>query len=408
MIELNLDRCVGAAADHVAKIIPSLLQYSPIDQFMAVLRISRGNELFEIVKSCVEIQKTRNSLSGLWISVCGTGNAINLNDLHIVLVLRKLQGIQPSQYIDDLCSLEKDVDSSGIYYFAAWGAKIDSKIVLTDTLKLVPWSEVPECRQKIDLSPSTHVGIREDVWYEPNFALEVAIPRMVEVYRRHGGVNFPKLETAANAFKIVADTLRVMMLSGETPMWLIGAWPLPNSQKIRAMSGGSSLSTFQSSPFISRIAVDPSPLDVQILQDLLKKWSAASEETREALRVSIDRGCSAALSVDESAAALDQGISFETILMHGQNNNTSEITYRISVRAAKLIGGSPEYQYRVFKLVKGLYRLRSKIAHGGKHDFSQAERNDLDDGRKLYVQVVRKILEVGRFPEWERDVVFTN
>ncbi len=60
---------------------------------------------------------------------------------------------------------------------------------------------------------------------------------------------------------------------------------------------------------------------------------------------------------------LDIAIAFEAIFLN-DNESTKELTYRLSVRAAKFLGKNKNEKENIFKIVNDLYKYRSKIAHG--------------------------------------------
>lgn len=66
---------------------------------------------------------------------------------------------------------------------------------------------------------------------------------------------------------------------------------------------------------------------------------------------------------DDPERLLDIGIVFEAIFLNDGNHH--ELKYRLSLRAARLLGKTLEERRNIFYIVKNLYDLRSAIAHGG-------------------------------------------
>lgn len=75
---------------------------------------------------------------------------------------------------------------------------------------------------------------------------------------------------------------------------------------------------------------------------------------------------------DDPERLLDIGIAFEAIFLN--DGNHQELKYRLSLRAAKLLGKTLEERRNIFHIVKNLYDLRSAIAHGG--TLNDKKRND--------------------------------
>jgi hypothetical protein len=78
---------------------------------------------------------------------------------------------------------------------------------------------------------------------------------------------------------------------------------------------------------------------------------------------------------DDAEKLLDLAIAFESIYLN--DGETKELTYRLSLRVARLLGNSVDERYEIFNIIKDLYKYRSKVAHGENLDSlknSDAER----------------------------------
>jgi hypothetical protein len=404
--DTDLDDRVSAAASFVMSIVPNFLKLEPIDQFFVVLKISRDNDLFDAIDNFEAVKKARQEINGLWLTICSSGSGIELSKLHVLLVINCLNGTMPTQYLSELTSLPQEDDLTGVLYFAVWGSETANSIALTDQVKLLPWGDVPDNTQRKRFIRNSGLLETNDTQEEPNIAIAIHIERMVDIHRAYEKDYARSMAELTEAYETAQDVLRVLMLSCCSPMWLIGSWPVPNSERVRRFAGSSTSTAHQSNLFLWRFAIEPKLIEPSILLDLWRGWGRVSETEKKALRVSIDRCVSGAISTDDNQTALDQGIAFEIILMHGAGQFTGEITYRLAVRAARFIGGSQQEQYKNFRLVRELYNLRSKVAHAGQHNFTETEREKLIEGRALYVGLVKRVIARGGFPDWEKDIVF--
>ncbi len=103
---------------------------------------------------------------------------------------------------------------------------------------------------------------------------------------------------------------------------------------------------------------------------------------------------------------LDLAIAFEAIYLNDGENK--ELTYRLSLRAARLLGNSFDERYEIFKLIKDLYKYRSKVAHGEHLDSLKkpdAERVDkvLKDAPNLLKKSIIKMLSVNELKGLKND-----
>ncbi len=82
------------------------------------------------------------------------------------------------------------------------------------------------------------------------------------------------------------------------------------------------------------------------------------------LNVAIQRFCSSyeRYLPNEPESLLDVAIALEAIFLN--DDDTKELTYRLSLRAARLLGKTLEERREIFSVIKNLYKFRSKIAHG--------------------------------------------
>lgn len=96
------------------------------------------------------------------------------------------------------------------------------------------------------------------------------------------------------------------------------------------------------------------------------------------------------LGISRNTTALPiKAINFSSLLECLFTNDSSEITHKVSERCALFIGEEYEERKRTFKLVKSLYKIRSKAIHG------QSVGVNPDEMKKMLIKVdklVRNIL----------------
>ena len=77
---------------------------------------------------------------------------------------------------------------------------------------------------------------------------------------------------------------------------------------------------------------------------------------------------------DDPERLLDIAFAFEAIFLNDDENK--ELSYRLRLRAAKLLGKTLEERQEIFDIVKNLYNFRSKIAHGETLDAKKSKDAD--------------------------------
>lgn len=84
---------------------------------------------------------------------------------------------------------------------------------------------------------------------------------------------------------------------------------------------------------------------------------------------------------------LDSFIGLESLYLPDGN---SELTFRLSLRASKMLGDSPDKQEDIFKFLKQMYDVRSKVAHGKKIETKDEDLNRLEN---LFQNSILKYIE---------------
>ncbi|MBX3585714.1 MAG: hypothetical protein KF796_03635 [Ramlibacter sp.] len=106
--------------------------------------------------------------------------------------------------------------------------------------------------------------------------------------------------------------------------------------------------------------------------------------------------------------AVEVFIALEALLGDGENN---ELSHKISVRAARLLGGTASQRLATFSLLKKFYGVRSKMVHSGRIEEKQQRINSdttltVEDLATrcigIAAQVVRAIVVLGHVPDWKK------
>lgn len=118
----------------------------------------------------------------------------------------------------------------------------------------------------------------------------------------------------------------------------------------------------------------------------------------ESLARAIDRLGRARLARTPVDQALELGIAAEIALMHGGSSSNTEVTHKMSSRAAWLLGRDPEERASVFGQCKALYHARSKAVHEGL--LPKRSTIDLAQADAFVTRTLNAIAERGRFPKW--------
>lgn len=95
-------------------------------------------------------------------------------------------------------------------------------------------------------------------------------------------------------------------------------------------------------------------------------------------------------SVDDSERLLEYAIALESLYLNDNSGNRGELTYRLSLRAARFLEQNLEKRKEIFFAVNKLYGFRSRIAHG--EDISRLKRQKDNDDLKQILKVIPAIV----------------
>ena len=141
---------------------------------------------------------------------------------------------------------------------------------------------------------------------------------------------------------------------------------------------------------------------------LCDAWGAFDGTDRVRLELSLGRLASSARRhlgrFRHEDRLLDIAVALEVLFgLQG-----GELTHKLSVRAARLLGESGDERLAVFESVQGLYDKRSRIIHGGPPRRG-ATRADTEMATECAYRIGRaamlKILARGSFPDWKRLIL---
>ena len=128
------------------------------------------------------------------------------------------------------------------------------------------------------------------------------------------------------------------------------------------------------------------------------RFSALPDPSRSRLRSAMDRLNAAYHRVTVFDQAIDAAIALEAALATADGHG--EISFRLRLRAALLLGGSVEDRRATAAKVKGLYDVRSAVIHGGTKR-SQEAGEKVEEGLTVVGLILRRLMEVGDVADWK-------
>jgi len=149
--------------------------------------------------------------------------------------------------------------------------------------------------------------------------------------------------------------------------------------------------------------LDFGSFDPDLAKTLVPKFLALAGEQRSKIYLATDRFVRALWRHNASEAALELGITLDSLLGDG----AGELVFKVGLRAALLLGGNLSDRRRRREIVKSVYDLRSKVVHTGTSDKAwkfkgqqMPTKNFVELAIGVTAEVVREIIILGQIPNW--------
>jgi hypothetical protein len=140
--------------------------------------------------------------------------------------------------------------------------------------------------------------------------------------------------------------------------------------------------------------------DVQDWLSIVRNMFALPDNVRRSLEVPIDRLNQAIGGQNDIDMAIDLGVSLESLLLHGLNEDRGELSFRLSLRGAALLGGDAAARKGTFDLLRNMYKLRSQAVHAGRLR-GRVNEEELKAAFAVCARLIRKVIEQGAWPNWQ-------
>jgi hypothetical protein len=133
-------------------------------------------------------------------------------------------------------------------------------------------------------------------------------------------------------------------------------------------------------------------------------FSLDPQKRNKMLRIPLDRLGRAGRERDFADRAIDLGIALESLLLHDIQAH-GELSFRLSLRGAWLIGSNPTERLEIQRSLRKLYELRSQAVHAGFVEQSTNTRSAIDRATAICRTLIRKLIDLECDIDWSQAVV---
>jgi len=295
---------------------------------------------------------------------------------------------------------------------AVRGITVTEPVELLESVTLQPLNSLPPSYGQVVLAqvisglhPFGHPDIPANaaaiVFKDPTFS-PVVTPSIIPI-----PASPEDMDKLTHRAETLADVLRCLTIVGPCSPVAIGTWTQLIGHGV-PMTGGGGYGYNHETAFARPVTMGP--FDAEEAQAVIKAFYARLPAVRRDLRIPLDRLNRAIRGNSLADQAIDLGIALEAILFHG-SGETDELAFRLSLRGAWLGASSEVDRFEQYRLLRRLYRLRSKAVHTGELSNSKAEqqRKLLKCGFHLCSILLKRIITEGKWPassgEWDQLVL---
>ncbi len=400
--------------------IPQIDDLPEFTIFRALLKALRDpDNSVARFQASVLADETFGDLRDGWIGSSLIGSAIQEHTLSLTLIHAVLQGQSPNLIVSQTRAFAERKTSELLKFFAVAGASIVAPVVLHQTMRILPWEEVPESRTKTRLS-SRNGEIRP---YYPTdeivphrtgagLAIEISNPVGLQLLSscgprpQSGGEYLAHFESERLDYERAEDVVRCLFLMSQKPVGIIAEWPIAADPAADRHFGGHL--TYRRTLFdLSFTLPNDGKVDGAELISLWQRYSDLQSNDRDTMRYVIDRLNLAKRRSSVVDSAIDLGIALEMLILHNLKSK-SELKFRLSLCGATFIGGMESDRKSNFKILQKIYDLRSSAVHNGRLSRENVEIAPalVENGIKLAAAIARKVIVRGRFPDCEAEYLF--
>jgi hypothetical protein len=275
-----------------------------------------------------------------------------------------------------------------------WGLKVEQALDLSEQIRLLPATEFSQSGNLAQLSHPFSGSLPSYRWQPPSSILlqrqtlesiffrigEIAELDWKVLHRLHDLRNCLAL---AGPAAVAGDIQWIEFVNPDLSDFNSGSWR--RAQEIQAHN------------------LDFGSFDPELATVLVPKFLSLTGEEKSKIYLATDRFNRALWRHDAGEAALELGITLDSLLGDG----SGELVFKVGLRAALLIGGNLPDRKRRREIVKRAYDLRSKVVHTGKADTTwkfdgqnMPIKAFVELAIRVTAEVVCKIIVLGKIPNW--------
>ncbi|MCX7355542.1 MAG: HEPN domain-containing protein [Alphaproteobacteria bacterium] len=353
-----------------------------------------GPEIMPPLIAAIEKCATFRTVAGNYIFSADSGVVIHAPRLASDLFSRAEKDI--SAAVDWLLRVLTTKNANGLFKALLWGISVEQEATILPNCKLLPLEQLSPSHIQSAVCNRARKLWDGSIWQsirsfdKPKAALIIECTNFP--YIRGDSESFDKL----NEINLKAKEIWTIVEATFTGHPLVaGSWFEYEDRELDIASFENYISW--NLPEIAPRLRKCTPADAHAITHNLSRYSSLPKEMQSNLLRSMNRYTLSQCRHQMIDRVLDLALAFE-IALSGKNDK-SPPSWKVSVRAAQLIGGSLERRQGIRTNIYDLYVLRNKGTHGSKLEDEKIEAV-VQKASLIYVEMTCSFLRLGQKPDW--------
>ena len=356
------------------------------------------DQLLSFIGNCADLEVLNNSMLN---TGDGAGTGVTQETLAKWLLCAAMEN-GPAEAVNRLQKF-LGLDATPAYRILALsGFKVNKSVKISDSVHLMPFQDIRDSDAK-----ELFESIVQMQGFQPPQLPDVALIHLVKISPKvFKGMQIPpRISGISEVLHEICDCLTLVGSCAPQPVaewtWFEDWVPCASYSLLGRIFPSPAFEPARKSPPYTF-----SDHDCSEVADLVSKYLTLNPETKRLLRIALQRLNQSRQRGSLVDRAIDLGIALEVILLNDRTVDDS-ISFPFRLRGAWLLGKDAAERRDCLKLLKDVYSCRSKAVHTGKFNGKSARGlslpvNDiLTRGDELGVSMIRRILQLQEFPDWD-------
>lgn len=299
--------------------------------------------------------------------------------------------VGPDQALEDLARYAKSDSYPARQVMALAGVRVERAYDLTESISLVPFTELEASQQKRLLKPVRALSDRRS-------APTAALVKEFQHPRTHldPESDLPEKLTKLNRAHELETVRLCLSLAGPSGPVRVAKWE-EAAEWVPVLGGRYSHFSIQR-PLQPEVSTRKQLTEDQIQRAacFIDSFSQTAGSMHDRIQIALERFSSAIQRPSLVDQAIDLGIAIEALLLPDMPDS-GEFSFRIRMRAARLLGSNASDRLKIYKLFNHLYTLRSKAVHRGRlssrEKYGRGPKEALQEGFTWMAVAIEKVVE---------------